>query len=158
RPRAAAPDVRRHAGRQRLLPGRHTADPAADRAQEGELRPRPLPARIARLQGPRRLARRVPAHLQAVRGEPQVKRSPVVAPPRSDYREYPPPDRLRPWIECFWTRELGAAAPGTHRVLPDGCIDILFEAAGSSAAGLFVVGMMTRPLLVSRAAAASFTG
>jgi AraC-like DNA-binding protein len=76
------------------------------------------------------------------------------------YREHPPPAHLRAWVQCLWTlaSPSPAAAMRTHRVLPDGCIDILFEAAGTDPASISVVGMMTRPLLVTRREAASFTG
>lgn len=47
------------------------------------------------------------------------------------------------------------AGPSTHRVLPDGCIDILFVVAGGRTGEGYVVGMMTRPLLVARAGASS---
>src|SRR5947208_119054 len=54
-----------------------------------------------------------------------------------DYREIPPPPGLAEAIECFWTmRQTGDAAP--HRVLPDGCADILLTSRG-----LDVVGPMT---------------
>jgi AraC-like DNA-binding protein len=76
----------------------------------------------------------------------------------SVYRELLPPDRLRPWVQCFWSQETSPAAGSVHRVLPDGCIDILFETAAGGARELYVVGMMTRPLLVARTEAASFTG
>jgi len=77
----------------------------------------------------------------------------------SRYQEVPPPAHLRPWVQCLWTLELPTAVPG-HRVLPDGCIDILFESTRTGGTGtgeLYVVGMMTRPLLVTRAAATAFT-
>lgn len=38
----------------------------------------------------------------------------------------------------------------SHLVLPDGCIDILFERAGSLAGSGYVVGMMTKPLWIRR--------
>jgi AraC-like DNA-binding protein len=81
----------------------------------------------------------------------------------SAYREYPPPAHLRAWVQCLWTLDspaaanVQAAAMRTHRVLPDGCIDILFETAGAGAAEISVVGMMTRPRVVTRPAATSFT-
>jgi AraC-like DNA-binding protein len=71
------------------------------------------------------------------------------------YQEHSPPADLRAWVQCLWTMESLAADPGTHRVLPDGCIDILFDVAGGQPGEGYVVGMMTRPLLVARAAASS---
>jgi AraC-like DNA-binding protein len=69
----------------------------------------------------------------------------------TSYREIPPPPDLRDWVQCLWTMESSVHGPRSHRVLPDGCIDILFEVAGGRAAESYVVGMMTRPLLVQRA-------
>jgi AraC-like DNA-binding protein len=73
------------------------------------------------------------------------------------YREYPPPADLREWVQCLWTME--AAAPGlrSHRVLPDGCIDVLFEVTAARRVDSYVVGMMTRPLVVERTALLHFT-
>jgi AraC-like DNA-binding protein len=64
------------------------------------------------------------------------------------YREHAPAPDLAPWIECFWTRAAGPAPSGaeTYRVLPDGCADILFALGGGVDA--FVVGPMTRALVV----------
>jgi AraC-like DNA-binding protein len=66
------------------------------------------------------------------------------------YREYPPPPLLQSRIECFWERNVHHFGGHVHRVLPDGCIDVLFECEGVSAATSYVVGAMTRPLLVAR--------
>lgn len=40
------------------------------------------------------------------------------------YREHAPPAALVPWLECIWERR-GDGSP--VRVLPDGCIDIVFS-------------------------------
>jgi AraC-like DNA-binding protein len=69
----------------------------------------------------------------------------------ASYREIPPPPDLRDWVQCLWTMESSVHGPRSHRVLPDGCIDILFVVAGGRAAESYVVGMMTRPLLVQQA-------
>ena len=44
------------------------------------------------------------------------------------YAEHAPPPDLAPYVACFWT---GASSPvptcrAVHRVLPDGCVDIIF--------------------------------
>src|SRR5271170_3198787 len=57
----------------------------------------------------------------------------------SEYREIAPSAGLRGTIECFWSLEQDASAPA-HRVMPDGCADILFSPGGR----LQVVGAMTR--------------
>jgi AraC-like DNA-binding protein len=73
------------------------------------------------------------------------------------YVEHAPPPSLAPFVECFWTRggaeEGGAAArggaSGPALVLPDGCVDVIVDLSGSGRA--FVVGPMTKPLVVERA-------
>jgi AraC-like DNA-binding protein len=50
------------------------------------------------------------------------------------YREHPPPAALVPWLECVWERR-GEPGPPV-RVLPDGCIDIVWtEGAGAQVVG-----------------------
>jgi hypothetical protein len=45
------------------------------------------------------------------------------------YREYPPPADLARWIACFWQIDgaVGESSGFSHRVLPDGCADLLFD-------------------------------
>lgn len=66
------------------------------------------------------------------------------------YAEHRPPPELASVVECFWARRVDVRDERlTYRVLPDGCVDIIFAfdaAAGPSAMG---VGAMTRPLVVS---------
>src|SRR5689334_2539664 len=81
------------------------------------------------------------------------------SPPPSDlYREYAPPEALRRFVECFWTRESGVAArqpsaPSVHRVLPDGCIDVVLGFSGrvDDPESALVVGTMTRALALDAA-------
>lgn len=58
------------------------------------------------------------------------------------YREHPTNDALARWVDCVWTADRG---PGTHRVLPDGCVDILIDPDAGTAR---VVGAMTRAVVV----------
>jgi AraC-like DNA-binding protein len=88
------------------------------------------------------------------------------------YREYRPCEALRPYVQCYWTRIAGGAEPSAsdvHRVLPDGCIDIIFnfgepwfEGSGSDRRThperSYVVGTMTRFLLVERVNRTQFLG
>lgn len=80
---------------------------------------------------------------------------------RASYREYPPCPALQPYVQCYWSREARSAAPGAalNRVLPDGCMDIVFSFGdrwtGSTGRkmrdgrpGGVAVGTMTLPLLV----------
>jgi methylphosphotriester-DNA--protein-cysteine methyltransferase len=62
------------------------------------------------------------------------------------YREYAPAAALRPYVACYWT---STAPPRSapRLVLPDGCIDILFDVSPSRRPEGTIVGTMTRPLL-----------
>jgi AraC-like DNA-binding protein len=60
-----------------------------------------------------------------------------------EYREHLPPAALAPWVACTWERCDGGAAP--VRVLPDGCIDIIW----TEGAGTTVVGPNTTAFLVT---------
>jgi AraC-like DNA-binding protein len=60
-----------------------------------------------------------------------------------EYREHLPPAALAPWVACTWERCDGGAAP--VRVLPDGCIDIIW----TQGAGTAVVGANTTAFLVA---------
>lgn len=68
------------------------------------------------------------------------------------YREHAPHPRLSAFVACYWTSEGGT---GAHPVLPDGCIDLLFDAR---AGRLDVVGTMTRAMWIDRRDAAQFVG
>src|SRR5215831_19219691 len=87
------------------------------------------------------------------------------------YTEYPPCEHLRPHVECYWSglscdAELTGKSP--HRVVPDGCIDIVFQFKGLPAErpsalcqnieASTVVGTMSRPLIVAAPADICFLG
>jgi AraC-like DNA-binding protein len=61
------------------------------------------------------------------------------------YREHPPPPALAPWLECLWERAGERGAP--VRVLPDGCIDVVWMQAGDTR----LVGANTTAFLVAPA-------
>ncbi len=42
------------------------------------------------------------------------------------YQEHPPPARLAPYVECFWSIQPTDAVP-EYPVLPDGCVDIVYS-------------------------------
>lgn len=66
------------------------------------------------------------------------------------YREYPPPPALAGHVACLWTSHaVPDGAPVRTRVLPDNCIDILWQ--DRAPLGM-VAGMMSRPHLVEMAA------
>lgn len=58
------------------------------------------------------------------------------------YREHAPPPALAPWLACAWER---SGAGGAVRVVPDGCIDIVW----TEGSGTLVVGANTEAFLVS---------
>jgi len=50
------------------------------------------------------------------------------------YREHHAPAALAPWLACIWERGDGDGAP--VRVVPDGCIDIVWtEGVGAQVVG-----------------------
>ena len=65
--------------------------------------------------------------------------------------ELVPSARLRPWVDAYWMRP---AEEITERVLPDGCVDIVFSLDQGTA---MIVGAMTRPLVL-RGGTPSFFG
>jgi len=58
------------------------------------------------------------------------------------YREHPVPAALAPWLQCTWER-IGDGGP-VVRVVPDGCIDVVW----TEGAGTQVVGANTTAFLV----------
>ena len=60
-----------------------------------------------------------------------------------DYREFAPPPRLAESVECFWISRQDAGCATSHRVLPDGCADIVYL-RGRQRATLQFVAPMTR--------------
>jgi len=68
------------------------------------------------------------------------------------YHERPPTAALRPWVAALWQWD-GGVGPRTFRVVPDGCVDVIFtrrrEPSGD-ACELELVGTMTRHVAISR--------
>jgi methylphosphotriester-DNA--protein-cysteine methyltransferase len=68
------------------------------------------------------------------------------------YQEYPPHPALAAHVVCLWTAAM-RPAPGapahTHRVLPDNCVDILWQDGGGAGVA---VGMMSRAIQVASGA------
>ena len=90
---------------------------------------------------------------------PGLRAQPEEAVALMQYREHSPGEALAPFIECIWFlsgRSESGAEP--ERVLPDGCIELIVHLGDRfhewTAAGeieqprAFVVGNMTRPLLL----------
>jgi AraC-like DNA-binding protein len=72
-----------------------------------------------------------------------VRRPRLIA-PASGYREHAPPCSLARHVDKLWVRD--GVQSHAHRVLPDGCVDILFRLGDPPSAE--VVGTMTTALLV----------
>jgi AraC-like DNA-binding protein len=68
------------------------------------------------------------------------------------YREQAPPPALTPWVQCTWQRSGEGGAP--VRVVPDGCIDVVW----TEGAGTQIVGPNTRAFLVPLTARTRVTG
>ncbi len=57
------------------------------------------------------------------------------------YRERPPPAGLRPSVSCVWARVVGPGETGDVPVLPDACVDLIWERG----VGVIVAGPDTGP-------------
>ena len=81
---------------------------------------------------------------------------------RPRYVERPPAPALAHWIECFWSvRDTHAPGEVSQQIiLPDGCMDVIFDLAPASGAEDpgFAVGTMTRPLTVPSAGTVHLIG
>jgi AraC-like DNA-binding protein len=73
----------------------------------------------------------------------------------SHYREFSAPDKLARYFLCFWMQTIaGLENEYVHRVLPDGCIDIVFVNDEPPT----VVGPWTEPFVVRLAAGTNILG
>ena len=72
-----------------------------------------------------------------------------------DYREHAVDPRLQLFVACYWTNDVTSDRKQTHPVLPDGCIDILFESGSEM---LSVVGTMTKTLWAEYRGPTQFVG
>ncbi len=64
-------------------------------------------------------------------------------------RQYRPGEHLRAYISCYWTMTsaIELEEPISHRVIPDGCVDIIFDLHGKSyGEAAAIAGTMTRPI------------
>jgi AraC-like DNA-binding protein len=88
-----------------------------------------------------------------------------------NYREFQPHPLLSGYVECFWLLEGAATQPpaAPERLLPDGCIELIlnfgerfreYDAAGHCLLQpeRFVVGQMTRPVLIAPTGAVQILG
>jgi AraC-like DNA-binding protein len=75
-------------------------------------------------------------------------------PSLSDYREFPVPVSLADHFLCLWTQAILGSPEYAHRVLPDGCVDIVFINDGPPT----VVGPWTAPFTATFASGTRITG
>jgi AraC-like DNA-binding protein len=80
-------------------------------------------------------------HINPMLGEAADARAGV---PTSTYREHPPPAALAAHVLCVWSQVIGPGAVHRHRVLPDGCADVVW--IGEAPA--LVAGPATGPVVV----------
>jgi AraC-like DNA-binding protein len=77
------------------------------------------------------------------------------------FRRGYPGKLLRPFVRNFWaSRPAGTSRACTRqRIVPDGCIDVLFVRGGpTETCRSYVVGMMTRPIFEDMAPGAEYLG
>ncbi|MEH6942689.1 helix-turn-helix transcriptional regulator [Bacillus sp. JJ722] len=62
------------------------------------------------------------------------------------YREYLPSESLASYVACYWTVDYcGLNTNKLHRIVPDGCVDIIVDLhASSPTKGAFIAGLMTQ--------------
>src|SRR5215468_10290439 len=72
----------------------------------------------------------------------------------SDYREFPVPVSLGDHFLCLWTQAIPDWPQYAHRVLPDGCVDIVFINDEPP----IVVGPWTGPFTARFASGTRITG
>lgn len=69
------------------------------------------------------------------------------------YREWSPPPELRGPVSCLWADRRSEGEPGTGLVLPDACMDLVWDGREVS-----VAGPDTGPVLVDHPPGVSFVG
>jgi AraC-like DNA-binding protein len=75
------------------------------------------------------------------------------APNQTKYREIGPPEHLRAHVVCYWHSRTGAE-PEMGRVLPDGCVDVIWVDERSP----FVAGPMTAAIETRSGPESEFVG
>ncbi len=83
------------------------------------------------------------------------------SPTRSRFGRYAPGPHLSPFVHNYWTLQATCASDmcRQQRVVPDGCIDIIFRRRSPTEAFVaFIVGAMTRPIFEDLAPRAEYLG
>lgn len=68
------------------------------------------------------------------------------------YNEYAPPAGLQSYLNCYWSYVTDPATISLNKkpIIPDGCIDIIFDLNNPKTLKSFVIGAMTKPIMNSR--------
>lgn len=75
--------------------------------------------------------------------------------PAFRYHESVVPPSLQKVVDCTWTGSVEVAVP-RHRILPDGCVDLMFGWGADGKARASVVGTMTRAVSIGLSAGERF--
>src|SRR5882724_3910816 len=66
------------------------------------------------------------------------------------YTEIPPHPALAPYIDAYWSVKGAGQNTATNRILPDGCVDIIFNLGENEtlmkSGKAYLVGTMTSPI------------
>ena len=68
---------------------------------------------------------------------------------KNTYQEYEPSLSLQPFLICFWSYSADfslESKDNINPVIPDGCVDIIFNLNLPAQSECFVVGPMTGPI------------
>ena len=65
------------------------------------------------------------------------------------YKEYEPPVNLRQYLVCYWSYFIQSATivEQSKPIIPDGCLDVIFDLNCPARLSSFVIGAMTKPIL-----------
>jgi len=68
------------------------------------------------------------------------------------YKEFKPAPILQPYLVCFWSyfSESPSVSLSSKSIIPDGCIDIIFDLNRPAITNSFVVGAMTKSITSNR--------
>ncbi len=71
---------------------------------------------------------------------------------KQHYIEYEPPSALSPYLVCYWSYSASPSSALLHSkpIIPDGCIDIIFDLTRQASECALIVGAMTKPIISNR--------
>lgn len=65
------------------------------------------------------------------------------------YHEYRPSIDLASYVACYWAVHFDGKSIKPHRIVPDGCVDLIFDLADPMTSHAFLSGLMTDYALLS---------